>query len=97
MCKMSCLLSRKFKLKIHNRPKKWKMACEEISIMSCDLTPLDLHYLCIYTLRVRANMNGHYSEWVQKDFAPAKDGEPGEVGPTATTNMVNLFCCFTFF
>lgn len=67
----------KFKLKIHNRPKKWKMACEEISIMSCDLTPLDLHYLCIYTLRVRANMNGHYSEWVQKDFAPAKDAAVG--------------------
>ncbi|KAJ0000839.1 hypothetical protein NQD34_005859 [Periophthalmus magnuspinnatus] len=56
---------------------KWKPACEKTSNMYCDLNPLNLHYLGIYTLRVCATVNGLNSEWVSLDFAPAKDAAVG--------------------
>lgn len=68
------LLLSEFKLK-HFKNKPWYMACENTLHRSCDLTELGLHHLAIYTLRVRANLDGCHSDWVQKPFSPDKDGE----------------------
>ncbi|XP_055008904.1 interleukin-10 receptor subunit beta [Boleophthalmus pectinirostris] len=68
------------KYQLARKNPKWKTACEETSDMSCDLNPLDLHYLGLYT-RVCATVNGNDSDWVPLDFAPAKDAAVGP--PTA--------------
>ncbi|KAF3695200.1 Interferon alpha/beta receptor 1a Membrane-associated type I interferon receptor [Channa argus] len=70
----------KYKLK-SKKILKWFTACEETSRMSCDLTPLQLHYLGIYVLRVRANANGSHSNWEMKEFCPDIDAALGP--PTA--------------
>ncbi|XP_060909537.1 interleukin-10 receptor subunit beta isoform X3 [Labrus mixtus] len=62
----------------------WNMACEESPRRSCDLTPLDLHYLSIFILRVRANVNGSHSDWVQKKFCPDTDAA---VGPPSKVDL----------
>lgn len=67
----------KFRLKRSRNQSIWRTACEETSNMICDLNPLNLHYLGIYTLQIRATVNGHHSEWVHMDFAPAKDAAVG--------------------
>lgn len=54
---------------------RWNTACEAASRRSCDLTQLNLHYLSIFMLRVRAELNGRHSEWVLKEFCPDKDGK----------------------
>lgn len=69
------LPSRKYKLKSSRKKPTWSVACEEKPDRSCDLTEFDLHYLGIYMLRVRANLNGNHSDWVQKEFCPDKEGE----------------------
>lgn len=69
------LLLRKFKLKFKRRSVDWTMACENTSHRSCDFTKFNLHHLGLYMLRVRANMNGRHSDWVQREFGPDKDGE----------------------
>lgn len=69
------LPSRKYKLRSTKKKVTWSMACEEKPDRSCDLTEFDLHYLGIYVLRVRANLNGNHSDWVQKEFCPDKEGE----------------------
>lgn len=69
------LPSRKYKLRSTKKKVTWSMACEEKPDRSCDLTDFDLHYLGIYVLRVRANLNGNHSDWVQKEFCPDKEGE----------------------
>uniref|UniRef100_A0A8C6TIF1 Uncharacterized protein n=1 Tax=Neogobius melanostomus TaxID=47308 RepID=A0A8C6TIF1_9GOBI len=58
-----------------NHSKKWRTPCEGTSNWFCDLNPLNLHYLGVFTLRVRATVNGNQSEWAHVDFAPAKEGE----------------------
>lgn len=69
------LLLRKFRLKLKRRSVDWTMACENTSHRSCDFTKFNLHHLGLYMLRVRANMNGRHSDWVQREFGPDKDGE----------------------
>lgn len=68
------LLLSEFKLK-RFKSNSWYMACENTWHRSCDLTGLGLHHLSIYMLRVRANLNGRHSDWVQQPFWPDKDGE----------------------
>lgn len=68
----------KFKLKksIKKIP-VWSTACRGTSSRSCDLTQFNLYYLGSYVLRVEANVNGHFSDWVQKEFCPDKDAALG--------------------
>ncbi|XP_072315392.1 interferon alpha/beta receptor 1b-like [Eucyclogobius newberryi] len=75
-----------------NRP-KWRQACEETWERSCDLNPLDLHYLGIYSLRVQASVDGLTSNWTALDFAPAKDaavGPPTSVKVSAAGNVLEV-------
>ncbi|XP_037542182.1 interleukin-10 receptor subunit beta [Nematolebias whitei] len=65
----------RYKLKM--KKPRWNTACEAASRRSCDLTRLNLHYLSIFMLRVRAELNGRHSEWVLKEFCPDKDAEIG--------------------
>uniref|UniRef100_A0A671XSP6 Interleukin 10 receptor, beta n=1 Tax=Sparus aurata TaxID=8175 RepID=A0A671XSP6_SPAAU len=67
----------KYKLRSTKKKVTWSMACEEKPDRSCDLTEFDLHYLGIYVLRVRANLNGNHSDWVQKEFCPDKEAALG--------------------
>uniref|UniRef100_A0A8C6TJ87 Interferon/interleukin receptor domain-containing protein n=1 Tax=Neogobius melanostomus TaxID=47308 RepID=A0A8C6TJ87_9GOBI len=73
-CPMFFSLNRKFRL-TQNHSKKWRTPCEGTSNWFCDLNPLNLHYLGVFTLRVRATVNGNQSEWAHVDFAPAKEGD----------------------
>lgn len=63
---------------------KWRTVCEQTSRMSCDLTKRNLHYLAMYEIRVRANVNNRHSEWVLKAFHPDKDAA---VGPPSKVNI----------
>uniref|UniRef100_A0A8C6TFN7 Interferon/interleukin receptor domain-containing protein n=1 Tax=Neogobius melanostomus TaxID=47308 RepID=A0A8C6TFN7_9GOBI len=74
LCPMFFSLNRKFRL-TQNHSKKWRTPCEGTSNWFCDLNPLNLHYLGVFTLRVRATVNGNQSEWAHVDFAPAKEGD----------------------
>uniref|UniRef100_A0A8D3B301 Interferon alpha/beta receptor 1a-like n=1 Tax=Scophthalmus maximus TaxID=52904 RepID=A0A8D3B301_SCOMX len=74
----------KFKLNSKKMNPKWYTVCEETSHRSCDLTALDLLYLGIFMLRVRANANGSHSKWVLLEFCPDKDAA---VGPPAKVNL----------
>lgn len=69
------LLPRKYKLQYKKKSPSWSTVCNETPHRSCDLTAVGLHYLGIYVLRVRANMNRLHSNWVEKEFCPDKDGE----------------------
>ncbi|XP_029967776.1 interferon alpha/beta receptor 1b-like [Salarias fasciatus] len=75
----------KFKLKYKKKNASWITACNESSQRFCDLTVLNLHYLGIFVLRVRANVNRGHSGWVQKEFCPDKDAA---VGPPASVGLV---------
>ncbi|XP_023154691.2 interleukin-10 receptor subunit beta [Amphiprion ocellaris] len=75
----------KYKLKSKKKSLNWSTSCEETSERSCDLTACNLHYLGIYMLRVRANVNGRHSTWVQKEFCPDKDAA---VGAPTKVNLV---------
>lgn len=73
---------------------KWKTACEETPARSCDLTGLSLHYLGLYMLRVRANLNGRHSAWVFKQFCPDKEaaiGPPSKVRLAAAIGTLDIF------
>lgn len=65
------------KFRLTQNQSNWVTACEDTQTMSCDLNPLNLHYLGIFALRVRATVNGYHSEWAQVDFAPATDAAVG--------------------
>lgn len=67
----------KFQLEKTKNPPKWRTACRETTKKSCDLSPVNLHYLGIHTLRVRATVNGYHSTWACKDFAPCNDAAVG--------------------
>ncbi|XP_008277651.1 interleukin-10 receptor subunit beta-like [Stegastes partitus] len=74
----------KYKLKSKKKDPIWSTSCKETSEMSCDLTACNLHYLGIYMLRVRANVNRNHSDWVHMEFCPDKDAA---VGPPSTVNL----------
>ncbi|XP_026231359.1 interleukin-10 receptor subunit beta [Anabas testudineus] len=67
----------KYKLQFKKKSPVWSTVCDKTLIRSCDLTVVSLHYLGIYMLRVRTNMNGSHSSWVQKEFCPDKDAALG--------------------
>ncbi|XP_040004470.1 interleukin-10 receptor subunit beta [Xiphias gladius] len=84
----------KYKLKSKRRNPDWSTACEETSHRSCDLTAFELHYLGIYMLRVRANVNGRHSIWVLLEFCPDKDaavGPPAEVDLAPAGSDLDVF------
>lgn len=84
----------KYKLNSKKKSPDWSTACEEMSRRSCDLTVFNLHYLSIYVLRVRANVNGHHSDWVQKEFCPDKDaavGPPSKVETEPAGSDLDVF------
>nr|XP_054594359.1 interferon alpha/beta receptor 1b [Nothobranchius furzeri] len=72
----------RFKLK--TRVPKWLTVCKETSQRSCDLTGLNLHYLSIFVLQVRATKSGRHSEWVRIEFCPDKDAA---VGPPSSVRL----------
>ncbi|XP_072253914.1 interleukin-10 receptor subunit beta [Leuresthes tenuis] len=74
----------KYKLVSKRKRPKWLTVCKDTSERSCDLTALNLHYLGIYMLRVRASVNQQHSAWVQKEFCPDKDAR---VGPPASVDL----------
>ncbi|XP_042350103.1 interleukin-10 receptor subunit beta [Plectropomus leopardus] len=74
----------KYKLKSKKKRPTWYTACEETSERSCDLTKLNLYYLGIYMLRVRASVNGSLSNWALKEFCPDKDAA---VGPPSKVDL----------
>lgn len=65
------------KFRLNRNQSGWRTACEDIQTMSCDLNPLNLHYLGIFALRVRVTVNERHYEWAQVDFAPATDAAVG--------------------
>ncbi|XP_044221797.1 interferon alpha/beta receptor 1b-like [Thunnus albacares] len=67
----------KYKLKYKRTNLNWYKACDKTPHKSCDFTALDLHYLGIFVFRVRVNVNGNHSDWVQKEFCPDKDAALG--------------------
>ncbi|XP_068581269.1 interferon alpha/beta receptor 1b-like [Cebidichthys violaceus] len=82
----------KFRLK--KKSPLWGTACEKTSHRSCDLTNFSLFYLGIYVLRVQANVNGHVSDWVQKEFCPDKDaalGPPTKVVLSPAGSDLDIF------
>ncbi|XP_022058138.2 interleukin-10 receptor subunit beta [Acanthochromis polyacanthus] len=84
----------KYKLKFKKKSLNWFTSCEETSERSCDLTACNLHYLGIFMLRVRANMNGLHSTWVQKEFCPDKDaavGAPTKVNLAPAGSDLDVF------
>ncbi|XP_074551562.1 interferon alpha/beta receptor 1b-like isoform X2 [Halichoeres trimaculatus] len=62
----------------------WYTACEDSSHRSCDLTKFDLYYKSIYSLRVRASVNGNHSKWVLREFCPDTDAN---VGPPSKVDL----------
>ncbi|KAM6934557.1 cytokine receptor family member b4 [Xenentodon cancila] len=83
----------KFKLRRKNPP-NWTTACEKITQRSCDLTAFNLYYQGLYSLRVRANVNGHHSDWASKDFCPDKDaaiGPPSKVVLSVAGSHLDVF------
>ncbi|XP_029980880.1 interferon alpha/beta receptor 1b-like [Sphaeramia orbicularis] len=71
----------KFRMK---KAPKWRTACEQTSLMSCDLTKLNLHYFAIYAIRVRANVKDWHSTWEMKYFHPLQDAA---VGPPSKVDV----------
>ncbi|KAK2839394.1 hypothetical protein Q5P01_013134 [Channa striata] len=83
----------KYKLQ-SKKIKNWSTVCEKTSRKSCDLTPRELHYYCIYMLRVQANANGRHSDWVEKEFCPEKHavlGPPTKVHLAPAGNDLDIF------
>ncbi|CAJ1078867.1 interleukin-10 receptor subunit beta isoform X2 [Xyrichtys novacula] len=75
--------------------KDWYEACEDSPHKSCDLTKFNLYYKTIYTLRVRTNVNGRHSEWIQSEFCPETDADVGppskvELSPAGSDLDVNI-------
>ncbi|KAM9342967.1 interferon alpha/beta receptor 1a-like isoform 2-T2 [Pholidichthys leucotaenia] len=73
---------------------RWVTACEETSHRSCDLTGFNLHYLGIFLLRVRANVDGRHSEWAELEFCPDKDaalGPPHSVRLSPVGSSLDVF------
>lgn len=84
----------KYKLKSKKKNPIWSTVCEETSHRSCDLTKLNLYYLGIYVLRVRANVNGRLSDWTLKEFCPDKDaavGPPSKVDLSPAGSDLDIF------
>ncbi|XP_070694232.1 interleukin-10 receptor subunit beta [Pempheris klunzingeri] len=84
----------RYKLKSKKNNPNWFMACEKTSHRSCDLTAFNLHYLGIYVIRVRANLNGSHSDWVLKEFCPDKDayvGPPTKVDLSLAGSFLDVF------
>lgn len=82
------------KYKLRKKNPIWSTACEDTTQRSCDLTPRELHYLSIFMLRVRANMNGRHSDWVQREFCPEKDallGPPSKVDLSPAGSDLDVF------
>ncbi|XP_015247157.1 PREDICTED: interferon alpha/beta receptor 1a-like [Cyprinodon variegatus] len=73
---------------------RWNTACSETSERSCDLTELQIFYLGIYVLRVRANMDGRHSDWSEKQFCPDKEaviGPPSKVQLVVDVSSLDVF------
>ncbi|XP_061923653.1 interferon alpha/beta receptor 1a-like isoform X1 [Entelurus aequoreus] len=62
----------------------WTTACDNTSLKSCDLAVCRMHYVGVYILRVRANVNGNYSNWVLKTFCPEKHAT---IGPPSNVRL----------
>uniref|UniRef100_A0A8C7YNN7 Fibronectin type-III domain-containing protein n=1 Tax=Oryzias sinensis TaxID=183150 RepID=A0A8C7YNN7_9TELE len=77
----------KYKLAFKKKPPVWKTACKESPEHSCELTSFDLHYFAIYTLRVRASVNGNHSAWAFKDFCPEEDSKSCGIGPPSSVKL----------
>ncbi|XP_075937159.1 interferon alpha/beta receptor 1b-like isoform X2 [Anarhichas minor] len=72
----------------------WSTACEKTSRRSCDLTELSLYFLGMYVLRVQADVNGHVSDWGQKEFCPDQDaalGPPTKVDLSPAGSDLDVF------
>ncbi|KAG7239127.1 hypothetical protein INR49_030007 [Caranx melampygus] len=75
---------KKYELKLKKKSPKWFTVCKETSLRSCDLTPLELHYLGTYMLRVRASVNECHSNWAMREFSPDQDAD---VGPPTNVSL----------
>ncbi|KAM9347164.1 interferon alpha/beta receptor 1b-like [Symphorus nematophorus] len=78
----------------YKRSPNWYMACNQTTSRSCDLTKFNLHFLGIHVIRVRANLNGSHSSWVQLEFCPDKDtnlGPPSKVRLSPAGNVLDVF------
>uniref|UniRef100_A0A3Q2Q1P2 Fibronectin type-III domain-containing protein n=1 Tax=Fundulus heteroclitus TaxID=8078 RepID=A0A3Q2Q1P2_FUNHE len=78
-----------------NRKKpRWTTACAETAGRSCDLTGLELLYLGMYVLQVRANLNTSHSDWTSKTFCPDKEaaiGPPSKVRLGVAGSSLDVF------
>ncbi|XP_054644295.1 interleukin-10 receptor subunit beta isoform X2 [Dunckerocampus dactyliophorus] len=85
--------TRKFKLESKKRH-SWTTACHNTANKSCDLSGCGIHYLGVYMLRVRANANVNYSDWVLKEFCPDKHaaiGPPSKVDVDSDGSSVCVY------
>ncbi|KAM9486680.1 interferon alpha/beta receptor 1b-like isoform 2-T2 [Clarias gariepinus] len=74
----------KFKLKRPKNKQNWTSVCESTSERVCDFTSVDLHYLGMWVLRVRAQSGKNASSWVKTEFCPDQDAA---IGPPSALNV----------
>uniref|UniRef100_A0A3Q2R3L9 Fibronectin type-III domain-containing protein n=1 Tax=Fundulus heteroclitus TaxID=8078 RepID=A0A3Q2R3L9_FUNHE len=92
---VSCCFSALLRHHQLNRKKpRWTTACAETAGRSCDLTGLELLYLGMYVLQVRANLNTSHSDWTSKTFCPDKEaaiGPPSKVRLGVAGSSLDVF------
>lgn len=65
----------KKKLKKTKSKQDWKSLCESTPEHVCDFSSVQLHYLGVWLLRLRAQSGQTVSPWVEKEFCPDRDGK----------------------
>ncbi|XP_047670705.1 interferon alpha/beta receptor 1a-like [Tachysurus fulvidraco] len=73
-----------FKLKKPKNKQDWKPLCESTSEHVCDFSSVQLHYLGVWLLRLRAQSGQNVSSWVKIEFCPDRDAV---IGPPSAVNV----------
>ncbi|KAG7331526.1 hypothetical protein KOW79_005495 [Hemibagrus wyckioides] len=74
----------KKKLKKTKSKQDWKTLCESTPEHICDFSSVQLHYLGVWLLRLRAQSGHMVSPWVEKEFCPDRDAV---IGPPSVVNV----------
>ncbi|KAK3543339.1 hypothetical protein QTP70_018067 [Hemibagrus guttatus] len=74
----------KKKLKKAKSKQDWKSLCESTPEHVCDFSSIQLHYLGVWLLRLRAQSGQTVSPWVELEFCPDRDAV---IGPPSAVNV----------
>lgn len=69
------LNSRMYKMTKPKKRQDWKPLCKSTPEHVCDFSSVQLHYLGVWLLRLRAQSGQEGSSWVTIEFCPDKDGK----------------------